>query len=412
MTVAIAGLCAPAAHAEAQESSLRIEGQSTGPGTGKSVHTLRADGVRIGNSRAATAASTRPPGGANYNYADGTYEQCNNTPNPPNRPLPTNPAELLPKGWFHNAFFWCRKSNVDIKALDGRGIEVGRVTFTDVALGYTYQGERGLTVQHYLTNIRQKGDVPNGKIAVSADWDRYAGKSYPTSSNGNKLKYFDMKGIGRETAISESYVADASIGDPSDEKVWQGKVGFDWVIASPKGNGVWKDDHKLDIRFDSAQYLTYKSGSVFLDWQPRLEYNTNDPKVNETAAHILNAQTDPTNTKPQAPGKTIDGAPTGKPLTRLLGSDPNVQKNRDAARKVCNQYWPDYASQGKDCDEYPFATTNERRGGTSSNYSAYPVTSEDNQEAGRRLSKFVGEMRIVDGDDYYVYIETKCGEFC
>ncbi|MGW7511939.1 NucA/NucB deoxyribonuclease domain-containing protein [Streptomyces massasporeus] len=410
LAVGFAGFSAPSAQADPSGPRLKIDGTITSAGAGSKG---RADGVNLlqaGSSAVVAAASTRPPGGANYNYADGTYDQCNNTTTPP---LPSNPAEMLPKGWFMNAFFWCRKSNVDIRATDGNGVEKGRMTFTDVAMGYTYQGERGLSVQHYISNVRTKGDLINGKIALSADWDRYTGKSYPTSSNGNKLKYVEIKKFGPSSVVSESYVADESIGDSDDEKIWQGKVGFDWVVTSPLSNGVAKDNHKIDVRFDSGQYLTYKTGSVFVDWKPVLEYNINEPIIHDTAEHILRAQTDPASTKPEAPGKVIPGAPSGKPLTRLLGSHPDVQKNRDAARKVCNQHWPGYPNNGtKDCDEYPFATTYERRGGTSSNYSAYPVGSGDNQEAGRRLAKFVGEMRILDGDDYYVHIETDCDKFC
>ncbi|MDQ1018976.1 NucA/NucB deoxyribonuclease domain-containing protein [Streptomyces afghaniensis] len=409
LTVAIAGLGAPAADATAQEPSTRIEGKITYGGAGEGAQAPLGKGAPTASGAALAAASTRPPGGADYNYADLTYEQCTNTTVPPQ---PQNPAEQLPSGWAANAFFWCRVSHVYAESRRGDRQVVGRLEFDVVSMGYAYQGERGVSFTHYVSNVRPNGDLIDGKVALSADWDRYSGKSYPTSSNGNKLKYVDMKDFGRTSIVSESYVADESIGDSSDEKVWQGKVGFDWAVAGPDSIGVAKDKYKIDVRFDSAKYLTYKSGSVFVDWFPRIEYNANDPKVKETAAHILKAQTDPANTKPEAPGKVIAGGPTGKALHRLLGSDPDALKNRAAAKKVCNQHWPNYSSQGKDCDEYPFATTQERQGGESTNYSAFPVDSQDNQEAGRRLSKFVGEMRILEGDDYYVRIETKCEKFC
>ncbi|WP_368660827.1 NucA/NucB deoxyribonuclease domain-containing protein [Amycolatopsis sp. Hca4] len=90
-------------------------------------------------------------------------------------------------------------------------------------------------------------------------------------------------------------------------------------------------------------------------------------------------------------------------------------KLRDANRRTsvasCVKNWgPDYTvrddGRTNDCDEYPFATTYEGSFTVTDSmirsYAVRPVLSGHNQLVGSRLSTFVAEDHLLDGDAYYV----------
>ncbi|QWQ39619.1 hypothetical protein KME66_00330 [Streptomyces sp. YPW6] len=74
---------------------------------------------------------------------------------------------------------------------------------------------------------------------------------------------------------------------------------------------------------------------------------------------------------------------------------------------ACRRYFgPDYTKGGKDCDEYPFATTYEGSAQADHdpfaeklNYSAMPVNARQSQDAGILLGQFMTKNRIVDGPE-------------
>ncbi|MGE6726163.1 NucA/NucB deoxyribonuclease domain-containing protein [Streptomyces niveus] len=74
---------------------------------------------------------------------------------------------------------------------------------------------------------------------------------------------------------------------------------------------------------------------------------------------------------------------------------------------ACRRHFgPDYTAGGKDCGEYPFATTYEGAAGSlydpeqlRNNYSVMALDSTQNQAAGTLLGQFLTTSRLIDGPD-------------
>ncbi|MYS41292.1 hypothetical protein GTY23_08595 [Streptomyces sp. SID5998] len=108
--------------------------------------------------------------------------------------------------------------------------------------------------------------------------------------------------------------------------------------------------------------------------------------------------------------KKVPGQTVQDPLHRTVNS-ARIDKNRAEAVKQCKRYWgANYASGGKECDEYPFASTYE--GAAQSqydpdakkfNFSVKPIARNDNQAGGLILQSFYAKNRIIDGlEDAFV----------
>ncbi|NUK52298.1 hypothetical protein HRW14_18845 [Streptomyces lunaelactis] len=103
-------------------------------------------------------------------------------------------------------------------------------------------------------------------------------------------------------------------------------------------------------------------------------------------------------------------------MHRLYLDAQRRKDNRAKALSNCRRYFgPDYTQGGKDCDEYPFATTYEGAAQADHdphaeklNFSVLPVDSTQNQNAGRMLGQFLTRNRIIDGpeDGFLVKISS------
>ncbi|MFD3938143.1 NucA/NucB deoxyribonuclease domain-containing protein [Streptomyces sp. NPDC058611] len=167
------------------------------------------------------------------------------------------------------------------------------------------------------------------------------------------------------------------------------------------------------VRYDTQGPSAGKHrGTVFPGARSELKLSLRDPEVNESARHILDAQTLPDRTFPSEAGKTVPGGTT--PLHRLIDKDLQ-EANRDRAIKTCTDVWGDYKGSGLDCDEYPFSSSKEgayagcklaggQLTGCLNRYSSRLIDSGDNQEAGKRLKTLYFADRILDGDAFHVTI--------
>ncbi|GAA0437961.1 hypothetical protein GCM10010357_69220 [Streptomyces luteireticuli] len=158
-----------------------------------------------------------------------------------------------------------------------------------------------------------------------------------------------------------------------------------------------------NIRFDYAGRPAGKyKGTVFTDARVELVMSLKDPKVDQSARHILDAQQFPERTFRSWPGKTVPGG-NGRPLHRLI--NPDLQgKNRDNSIKQCKDVWGDYSGTRLECDEYPFASTREGSLKGDNRYSVRLIDGDDNREGGLRIQKVYEENRVLDNDPFYVKI--------
>lgn len=171
------------------------------------------------------------------------------------------------------------------------------------------------------------------------------------------------------------------------------------------------------VRCDNGLAKARTRGCVYLKAPAIMRsVKTNDPNVDESALHIRDAQA------AGMPGKFIgrdDGTifPRGdaQPLERLR-DETERRKNRSMSKERCvAQYGkvtgqctftgdPDDEPADCDCDEYPFAATNQGASKGSA-FSVRRIDSGDNRRSGAKLGCFLAGQRVLDGEAFFVDVE-------
>lgn len=142
---------------------------------------------------------------------------------------------------------------------------------------------------------------------------------------------------------------------------------------------------------------------------------TSNPDVDESAKHIKEAQAQglPGNFVPRDDGTILPGSDS-RALTRTRDAALRAS-NRDASKQQCiAQYGrvtgqctftgdSDETPSDCDCDEYPFAATNQ--GAAGGRFSVKRIDASDNRRAGALLGNFFSAQRVLDGDEFYVDVE-------
>jgi hypothetical protein len=184
------------------------------------------------------------------------------------------------------------------------------------------------------------------------------------------------------------------------------------VGTLPVRPGVLPTNYQTNMRFDSGRRMSPANGAVLVEFIPVMQFSLSDPTENQSALHIRDAQLNPLRTFPSWLGKTIPGRAGGsEPLHRLV-DDALQAANRAASIAFCKETWgPNYATGGKQCDEYPFCTTyegavtgTEDTPGLPPRLSVRPIKGNDNCTSGSRLGVFYTAQRIIDHDAFFVNI--------
>ncbi|MEV4332004.1 hypothetical protein AB0K02_15980 [Streptomyces sp. NPDC049597] len=169
-------------------------------------------------------------------------------------------------------------------------------------------------------------------------------------------------------------------------------------------------------RWDSATYLRNSNGAgnsanrggAAFSVLATLEYSSQPGAPEQAVAqHIKKAFADPTATKPLNALKNVPGDLIKEPLHRLYLDERRRKRNRAVAVRECTRYWgQNYADGGKECDEFPFATTYEGSAAEEfdvhvekKNYSVMPLDGVQNGAAGNLLSGFYTSNRMIDGQE-------------
>ncbi|MFD9724620.1 hypothetical protein [Streptomyces sp. NPDC059072] len=183
-----------------------------------------------------------------------------------------------------------------------------------------------------------------------------------------------------------------------------------WVGESPKTGKPFM----FAPRWDAASYLrnstgagspANKGGAAFA-MVATLEYSAQAGAAEQAVAqHIQKAFTNPKATKPPNALKNVPGDNLNEQLHRLFLDKDRHARNRAVAVRECRRYWgADYTAGGKECDEFPFASTYEGSAideydvhVEKNNYSVMPLDGTQNGAAGNLLSGFYNNNRIIDG---------------
>ncbi|MFF9870528.1 NucA/NucB deoxyribonuclease domain-containing protein [Streptomyces sp. NPDC013953] len=181
----------------------------------------------------------------------------------------------------------------------------------------------------------------------------------------------------------------------------------------------------LAPRWDAARYLSNPTGgtnpankgSASFSYLATLTYSakTGAPERG-VALHIQKAFTSPKATKPPNGDKKVAGQSASDPLHRLYLDEKRRKDNRARAVTNCRSHFgANYTDGGKECDEYPFATTYEGCAQSEydprapkKNFSVMPVPAAQNGDAGTLLGQFYKKNRVIDGmdDGFTVKITT------
>ncbi|MGW3324854.1 NucA/NucB deoxyribonuclease domain-containing protein [Streptomyces virginiae] len=183
-----------------------------------------------------------------------------------------------------------------------------------------------------------------------------------------------------------------------------------WIGESPKTGKPFM----FAPRWDAASYLrnstgagnpANKGGAAF-SMIATLEYSSQPGAPEQAVAeHIKQAFANPQATKPLNALKNVPGDTIQEPLNRLVLDQKRLDRNRAVAVRECKRYWgANYTDGGKECDEFPFASTYQGSAVEEydphvekNNFSVMPVPGAENGAAGNLLRGFYNANRVIDG---------------
>jgi hypothetical protein len=163
-------------------------------------------------------------------------------------------------------------------------------------------------------------------------------------------------------------------------------------------------------RWDEAGYLPASTagGAAVFSVLPTLKYSTAaSAPEREAALHIKKAYTTPHLTMPPLATKRLAGQTADEPLTRLYHDSTRRKANRVKSVYNCVKYYgANYTDGGKECDEFPFASTYQGASGSDhdvlqdpKNFSVMAIDGKSNQAGGNLLAQLYDLNRLIDGPD-------------
>lgn len=298
------------------------------------------------------------------------------------------------------------------------GTPVGESHFDVVVVGTIPKNSREMTATYYYTDFTIAGSTDARDLgvttnaSVSHSWPSYAqfttgGNSLPATRKWAEL----LDGIPVKQTLTAPSGQPGGAGSLREiSAIYQPNI----KLVAPPG---WASDaftggdiFMLPPRWDEASYLNASAagGAAVFSVLATLKYSTADAAPErEVAKHIQKAFTKPTQTQPPLATKRLAGQNADEPLTRLYTDTERRGKNRTRAVWNCAKFFgPNYAADGKECDEFPFATTYQGAAGYEYdplqdplNFSVMALDGESNGAAGTLLGQFYTLNRIIDGPD-------------
>ncbi|WP_199546320.1 NucA/NucB deoxyribonuclease domain-containing protein [Streptomyces sp. N35] len=308
----------------------------------------------------------------------------------------------------------------------------GRSMFNVRVIGTIPDNSRTITFRYYVTDVEKTGTTGASgmpiriKGQVAKSWParaRYThGGTIPatarTFSQLGRLRTFThtvraAPGGGRTAAdlVHAVYEPTVSITPTPGWTMGPGSTGGKLFLLAP--------------RWDAARYLgnatgggkPANKGAATFSYTTALAYSGRPGAVERAVAlHIRDAYADPAATKPPNTAKKLPGQSVKDPLHRLYTNTARRKANRAKAIAHCRAHFgAGYTAGGKQCDEFPFATTYEgcaqkayEKNAASNNCSVRPLVGGENRNAGILLSQFYTKNRIIDGyeDGFTMHVRS------
>ncbi|WP_343243738.1 NucA/NucB deoxyribonuclease domain-containing protein [Streptomyces sp. SID13726] len=317
-------------------------------------------------------------------------------------------------GWIKSRFESCQKRPYDLVLRDVRGTtSVGRLWFDQWVLGFTHDGDRRVDYVASIENIRVQTvpteDATKWRVGqhFRSSIDASTSDPDPQVTEPTTKERDELLGVWDRTpqwTLTYTSPDRGPLFDQGNQQRVYSTVTMDLTASSPTvapyTGGV--DNYHSNVRYDYAGKVAGKyKGTVFTGARVELAMSQKDPAVNESALHIYDALNRPERTFPSWPGKTVPGAK--EPLHRLVDQS-KIDKNRQKSIGECKKVWGDYSGSGLQCDEYPFASTQEGSTKGDNRFSVRLIDGTDNRKGGERLAEMYTLNRILDGDPFYMKI--------
>ncbi|WP_225827124.1 NucA/NucB deoxyribonuclease domain-containing protein [Streptomyces naphthomycinicus] len=285
--------------------------------------------------------------------------------------------------WYITRFKACGVFAADVTVHDVRtGRVTGKMHYLVIAYAYSDYSIERWAYQVELVQVSASGDAKgssaNGKGTCK-------GKCKVNDSK------FPSQKMGQDKEAVGQFFFDTTIkARPKGDK-GNGTGTAHWKFTNPRWAAPTNEItlSSPTVRCDNALPGTSRIGCV-MPYIPELVYSKRG-EFPELAKHIEYAQ----NTK-HLPGKHG----TSKYLTRLTDK-AKIKKNR---AKACPSSRPRPA--GKECDEYPFASTWQGASTGSGNFSWRMIPKKQNQDGGKALGNFYLYNRILEKDRFLVWIRN------
>ncbi|WP_328841915.1 NucA/NucB deoxyribonuclease domain-containing protein [Streptomyces europaeiscabiei] len=284
--------------------------------------------------------------------------------------------------WYVIRFKACGVFPLNLTVINPRtGAVVGRMHY--LAVGYAYSKRDSKTwayqveLLHVSSSGAAKGSSANGKATCEGKCD-VAESKFPS-----QLISASKEPVGQ-------FFVDTTIKTSPKGQKGTGQASAKWRFTNPTWAGPtnYVSLPTPGVRCDNALPGTSKAGCV-MPYISEMVYAKNG-EFPELAAHIESAQ----NTK-NLPGKHG----TKRYLTRL--TDKAMRKeNRDTACPTSLERPP-----GKQCDEYPFASTWQGAKTGGGKFSRRMIDGDQNEDGGRALGRFYLYSRIIERDKFLMWIK-------
>ncbi|MFJ8602294.1 NucA/NucB deoxyribonuclease domain-containing protein [Streptomyces shenzhenensis] len=298
-----------------------------------------------------------------------------------------------------------------------RGQPVGESMFNVMAVGTIAENTRQIQFTYHVTDQVTAGR--NGAAGMQITLDGKIAQSWPSgvtyTSGGTALPatktWAQFAAAGSvQTTVTAANGAGSNGSTESIFAVYQPSVKIKAPTPWTLGGSTGGDLFMLAPRWDKASYLanSTKGGAATFSYIGTLYYSKAVGAPEQAVAlHIDKAYRTPGQTQPPSSTKKIPGQTTDEPLTRLYADTARRDRNRSVAVSNCRQYFgPNYADGGKECDEFPFASTYQGAAASEydphqlrNNFSVQALDGVQNGNAGNLLGQFYSKYRLLDGPD-------------
>lgn len=326
-----------------------------------------------------------------------------------------NASSFAGNGWGKTRFVSCQAKNLHAWHVECWWVFCETVGTADVEvtdIQRSHNAGRDVDVVQVFNNWRLNGDI--AELALSADITCAAAQGFGPCTPSPDFHGPYVQTIGQwaaEGSVTSRYYSfdlPGSAGTTSD-LIAYAHLNWHFAIVGGENGPETVDGPDSQFRCDSATYIVDTNageGCVFPWVTETAHFHVS--ATPESANHILLAQFHPDQTVPPVANKSIPGAPGTLPLHRTAVQS-DIDAHRATAVAACHTYFPGYDTAGKDCDEYPFASTLEGASDTNPNYSVDPIDPSDNRAAGGVLGAFYTYRRILGAnlvnDPFYVQVD-------